>query len=724
MKKTNLILLLISTIQPVLSAQQAGSYMPVEFRHAYEAGTRSMDGLPGPAYWQNLVDYTMEVTVDPFTQTLEGSSEILFRNQSPDELTGINFRLLGNVYKKGAIRGYTTVAENITDGVRIKEIRIGNQYLDPDRSQRVFPDGTNLYILLEHALKPGDSLTAGFRWEQVIPKLIDYQRAGAVDSSRMFVAYWYPQVAVYDDIYGWDRVEYNLVNEFYNNLADFKVNVTVPGSYQVWATGTLMNPEEVMAGPVLNRFRKAHGTDKTVRVVSGSNRKQGTSETPTTWKFEASKVTDFAFVLGSNFLWDASTIEIDGKDVFVQTVYPESMSGGCENLLDLHKETILHLSEDIPGVPFPYPGFTTAIGTGSGGMEFPMMANNSGPDQETNIHEIFHTYLPMLVRVNERRWSWMDEGWAEHTTYLLMNRFFHDPPREDKIFSSDNMLILNRYHGTAYDLPIITTSQFYNQDNHGFLTYSVPSLILSILHQYLGDEQFLACYREFILRWSGKAPTPYDLFNTFENVSGKELDWLLDPWVFQFGVADLGILSVEGSGVTIGKKGNRPVPVILDVTYRDGTVDRITRSAAVWINNESIRVPLDGSKEVESIDLNMEMVDRNLMDNLYPPYAERNPLGPEYSDLAGTYISGYGSHFTFSYENGALYNRGLKYEKGNVLVQTGENAFCMLQDKSTHFIFHRDETGKVTGFELELEQYGFSVNFTKAGSSRVMERKE
>ncbi len=265
---------------------------------------------------------------------------------------------------------------------------------------------------------------------------------------------------------------------YYNN------SITVPPNYTVWATGELTNPEEVLNSSVYQRYKKALLSEEVVHVISREDIKEGLVHNGRSWKFSAKEVTD------------------------------------------------------LPGVAYPYPEFTIFIGLNTGGTVFPMMANNPGPAQNVTVHEMFHTYFPMYVRINERKFAWMDEGWANYITQLITDRYFLE--NKNSIFIGSKIQ-LDGLFGSLSDLPLMTSSQYLDDRNYAYASYPLPQFFYSVLHKHLGDETFLNALQVYIKRWVKKSPTPYDFFYTFEDVSGEDLSWLWKPWFFNFGYADVSI---------------------------------------------------------------------------------------------------------------------------------------------------------------------------------------
>ena len=412
---------LFFTLISFFVSAQSTLHIPKEIQKAYTNGTRSKDGKPGPKYWQNFVAYNIEVSVTPETRGIDGKETVVFTNNSPDNLSSIVIRLYYDVFKKGNERGMEVNVEDIGDGVEIKAVSVNGNAYDLNDRKLIRRQGTNMLVSLPAPLKPGEKVTLGFEWAQKVPLTV--RRTGAIDSTSFFVAYWYPQVSVYDDVFGWDLINYTFDTEFYNNLGSYDVTITAPDNFLVWATGTLENSQAVLPAEIYKKYNQAKTSDDVVHVVTPDELKTLKLKSGT-WHYKANEVSDFAFAISDHYSWDALAQKVSGKDVLISTAFPATQADKYTEVTKIQQKTMKHFSEDVPGVPYPYPAFTTFIGLRGGGMEFPMMANNAGPGQGVTIHEMFHTYFPMYVRINERRFAWMDEGWADFATALVTHNYF------------------------------------------------------------------------------------------------------------------------------------------------------------------------------------------------------------------------------------------------------------------------------------------------------------
>ena len=686
-----------------LVAQEKRFFMPKEMQQAYENGTRSYDGKPGPNYWHNTVDYTIKATINPETRGISGESAITYTNNSPDDLTAIVIRLYNDVYRKGNPRASRVDERDVDDGVTLNMVQVRGDSVDME-GRSVTRNGTNLFIRLSEPLKSGESIDLAINWEQFVP--YTNRRTGVADSTSFFVAYWYPQVAVYDDVFGWDTQDYSFRTEFYNNLANFEVEFTVPKSFTVWATGVLQNPEEVFNADILERYNKALTATEPMDIINGDDLKDGFEHKSGTWKFKADEVPDFAFAMSDHYDWNAASQKVEGKDILISSVYPTGNPQGFAAMTPNQQKTMKHFSEDIPGVAYPYPRFTTFIGLGGGGMEFPMMAYNGGPGLGVTVHEMFHMYFPMYVRVNERRFAWMDEGWADYITSLVTNRYFQN----------DNSDLFTNYKGSVggmqgqyEDLPLIASSQFMDGTNYGYSAYSLPAFIYSMLHFHLGDEMFFKAYKEYINRWAKKSPIPYDFFYTFENVSGQDLSWLWKPWFFEFGAPDVKIEELKKGDLMIVNYG-RPVPVKVEVTYNDGTDFEVSKSAVVWKGSYMTKVEIPEYKKIETVSVNASLPDLDDTDNFYPPLKDRM-AGVEVPDyLYGTYNIANFNIQAMMEDDGGLVKVLVPAAGMNVVVMPKEDKWVSLDGQ---IVIEFDNSGDKTTMTMELKQFGVTVQGTK-----------
>ena len=268
MKIKSLITVLVVLLITLSShSQDKKIFMPGEFQRAYENGTRAYDGNPGSEYWQNSSGYRIKAKIDPETLTLYGEEVITYNNNSPDSLRYLVIKLLQDVYKKGSARDMSLGPDIVNEGIKLTELIIGEDSIDVTQPSRRFGHfGTNMYVLLNSKLGQGDNIELTIHWNYQLPYRFG-MRTGAYDSTSFFVGYWYPQIAVYDDIDGWDMNSYTGIQETYNDFADYEVEITMPDSYFVWATGDLQNENDILNNNILKRMAESRSSDEVVNRI-------------------------------------------------------------------------------------------------------------------------------------------------------------------------------------------------------------------------------------------------------------------------------------------------------------------------------------------------------------------------------------------------------------------------------------------------------------------------
>lgn len=611
---------------------QSSLPMPRNIQKAYEKGTRSYDGKPGPNYWINRSDYTIKAELIPETRTVCGHAWITFYNNSPDSLNTFVFRLYQDIMKKGNPRDFTINPADLTDGIKIDTLIINNTGIEINsKTYRVFRTGTN-YVVANFPSKvpPKGFAKIEVKWSVVIPKESRI-RMGAYDDKTFFVAYWYPQFGVYDDVDGWDRQEYTGIAEFYNDFGNFDVELTVPGENVVWATGVLQNAQELLRPKVYEKYKLAQNSNDIVKIVTPEdlkNKAVTNGKEENTWHFKADNVPDFSFATSDKYLWDGSAVEVDyktGRKAFVDACYEEGIKFQDEVAL-FARLSVEYLSHEWPGIPYPYPKMTVFNGEKrfGGGMETPMMCNNGTyPNRAgqigVTIHEISHTYMPFYMGINERKYSFMDEGWATFLTFDLVRRM---EPDGDEL--PQTIAALSNTLGNEYMIPVITPSYSTKTQGTGLLFYQQPAVAYLILRDFLGEELFKKALHEYMNLWNSKHPVPYDFFFTFDRIAGEDLSWFWKPWFFETGHADLSIESVtrdenKNIAVLINKSGGYPVPIDLKITFEDGSNEIFHKPASVWKNgNKSFDLKIKNSKDFHKIELISVLgPDSNKQNNIY-----------------------------------------------------------------------------------------------------------
>mgnify|MGYP006288272953 CR=1 FL=1 len=595
-----------------LQAQEEDFFIPREVQKAYDQGTRSYTGEPGENYFQNTADYDIDARFEPESGLLEGEQTIIYRNNSPDTLKHIVMRVFMNIFQKGVERDFDVGPVDLHDGVEIENLRVNGEKVYGSGVPRILNGrGTIQTVRLADPLLPGEKVDVSMRWKVQLPRHVAIRMGQYGSDHNWFVAYWYPHISVYDDVYGWDTHPFTGSAEFYYDFNDYDVRLTVPGDYMVWATGILQKPEKYYQGNILSRISQAKTTEEVVPIVTPEDLERGAvlkDRKEHTWHFSASQVPDFSFAVSKKYIWDGTSVEVDpqtGRRTFVSAVYDTS-SSNFRQVADISRETIRLFSEEIMGVPFAYPKLTAF--NGSGGMEFPMMINDGEVSSyqgtvHLTAHEIGHNYFPFYVMTNESYYAFMDEGLISCLPRIV----------EEKMVEGFNPFesLVQGYAsnaGNGMEVPLMVKSYILSDySSYRLHAYQRPGTAFYLLRRLVGKEDFHKALQTYINRWAQKHPTPYDFFYTFEDVLDRDLGWFWKPWFFGFGYPDLALDEVHTSGskhhITVLKKGSMPVPIYLRVTYEDGSQQVIERSAKVWKQNSQHQVAVDADQEIKKIEL-------------------------------------------------------------------------------------------------------------------------
>ncbi len=592
--------------------------VPVNIQTLYQHQTRSQDGKPGDKYWQNSADYAIAIDFNPANLLLTGSEKIVYTNNSPDTLLNIVFKLYPDLYKKGSERLSKINPADIGEGMLIDRISVKNSSV-----LTYSVNGTDMTVTIPPLL-PKDSIvfTVGFHYTLNKGSHI---RTGQIEENAAFIAYFFPRIAVYDDIDGWNKNQYLGTQEFYNDFCNFKVSVTVPKNFVVWATGDLTNCSEVFTEKYCKLIKQAETTDSVVTIIDSADllTENVTADNATnTWHFSANNVTDFVFATSNHYLWKATSLAVDpatGRRTRADAVFNQKHRDFYE-VINYNLKTIKAMSYSFPKWPFPYPHETVFDGLDQ--MEYPMMVNDNPEQDRTDAitltdHEVFHTMFPFYMGINETKYGWMDEGWATMGEWLISSIIDTAIADDYGIKSYEN------FAGTESDPPLTTLTTQLNGTPMFLNSYVKPALGYLYIKDYLGDELFTKAIHYYIEKWHGKHPMPYDFFNCMNTGSGKNLNWFWKRWFFDSGVPDLAIDKVKKRGkkyeVTILSKGTKPVPVDLLVTLDDNTVLKLHKSIGVWEKgNTRTTISFSADKNVLRITLgSLYIPDVNKQDNLW-----------------------------------------------------------------------------------------------------------
>ncbi len=614
------------------SYAQNNLYMPRNIEQLYNDSTRSFDGKPGKNYWQNFSDYFINAEFNPLNNELSGSEKIIYHNNSPIDLKTIVIRLYQDVYKKGNVRDMYINPEDVTDGVELLKLKINNiDYPANENSDSLLRIGTNLIIQLSNPIKSDSAASLEIDWKFKVPEKT-LRRMGTVDSTSFFIAYWYPQISVFDDVDGWDLNNYTGSYEFYNDFNNFQVEFTLPKNYLIWGTGKLLNAEDIFSPDIYSKYLLSQTSDSIIHVVT----QQEIEEERLTkdskklkWKFKTQNIPDIAYGISNHYLWDAKSVVVDstsGRRVSINAAYPKD-APDFDNAAEIAGETIKYYSFTLPGVPFPYEKMTVFNGLHGGGMEFPMIVNDVAADSSKSIsdqrlrtvgltsHEIGHNYFPFYMGINERKYAWMDEGMASFLSYNFTTNYL---PESSPI--NRNTSFYQRIAGTEMEMPLMVPSLLLRGISYRVASYQRSSAAYLLLRELLGENLFDKAYREYIKRWNGKHPIPYDFFFTFNNVSNKNLNWFWNSWFFESGYPDLAISSVKLNAgnleVLIKKIGRIPVPINLKLKFDDDSTETVYVSSEIWADGkENYKVVFPSSVLPKSIILWKESIPDSDMNN-------------------------------------------------------------------------------------------------------------
>ncbi|HUZ60875.1 MAG TPA: M1 family metallopeptidase [Hanamia sp.] len=588
------IILLVLTGFFFIQAHAQSLYMPRNVKTAFEKRTRAINGNPGAHYWQNHSNYNIDLTVTPPGRTIKGSEQITYFNDSPDTLNTIVFSLIMNYQKPEAERLINLDSTQLTSGIHIDHFEINGE----ETSWPVLLGHyTRQDVNLSQPLLPGDSIHFSVQWHyEIAPAFVRNGRSlreGMIDPTTYCVAYFYPCVSVFDDYNGWDRLEFTGAQEFYNDFSNYTLKVNVPKNFIVWATGTLQNPQQVLQPHYAQLLKESMTSDAVVHIATPQDLESKNITTQNeinTWIWKANDVTEVALFISDHDNWDAASVVVDsasGRRASMQAAYYDT-SADFHEAVAIGQKALSWYSRNLPGVPYPYPKMTVV--EGFAGMEYPMMANDGAYRTSNPIevrfeenHEISHTYFPFYMGTNESRYAFMDEGWAE-----TFNGLIGATEYGSAIINESYEKLLVRDPSQEQQVPVVA-SNFQTGLAYANNAYFKPMMAYMALKDLLGEKLFKKCLQGYIARWHGHHPIPWDFFNAFNNISGKDLNWFWNSWFFSHGYTDLSVENVIGRrddyAVTVKNVGGFDIPFDVKINYTDGTNEDIHETPIVWKND-------------------------------------------------------------------------------------------------------------------------------------------
>ncbi|WP_353183309.1 M1 family metallopeptidase [Parapedobacter lycopersici] len=590
---------------------------------------RSASGQPGPAYWQNTADYKISARLNEQAHEITGSITVEYTNNSPDELDFVWFQLDQNMFSQQG-RGQQIVpltnsryGDSMSDfdgGYAINSVQLGNgtaaKHLINDTRMQVF--------LPEPLAADGGKTTIRIKYAYTVP-MHGADRTGILETQNgniFAIAQWFPRVAVYDDVLGWNVQPYTGPGEFYLEYGNYEVDITAPANHIVVLGGELLNPEEVYTPTQLERLERARQSDKTVlirsaeEVIKPDSRPQGKQEL--TWKFRLEKAHDVAWASSAAFILDAAKINLEsGKTALAMSAYPVESNGGnaWERSTEYTKASIEFYSKMLMEYPYPV---AVNVAADVGGMEYPAIVFCGYKAKGASLwgvtdHEFGHIWFPMIVGSNERLHAWMDEGFNTFINTLSTEAF--NGGEYNRPMGDANRLALIY---TRPDLePIMSTPQSMQERNIGTLAYRKPGYGLTLLrNEILGPERFDRAFKTYLQYWAYKHPTPDDFFRTIENVAGENLNWFWRGWFqhnwrFDQGIREVAYLDgnpANGVIITIDNLEKMPMPVVLDITTQNGETHRVKLPVEIWERNTSWTFRYPSTEAVVAVQLDPDKV--------------------------------------------------------------------------------------------------------------------
>ena len=584
---------------------------------------REGSGRPGPSYWQQRADYTIAVSLDTATHTIAGRETIRYTNRSPDTLRYLWLQLDQNLFRddsRGALLNPPDArfaARGFHGGFvldRVESVRpSGRQTVR--RSLKTIEDGTVLRVELDRPLPPRGvaSLEIGYSF-QVPEHGADRMGREQFPEGWLYeIAQWYPRLAVYDDVRGWNTEQYLGQGEFYLEYGDIDFAITVPRGFIVAATGRLTNPLQVLTAQQRERLARALHSDSTVAIIAKNEVRQATtrpagSGATLTWRFSAQNVRDVAWAAAPNFIWDAS----GWNGILMQSFYPPVADSIWRESTRMVRHSIQHYSEKW--FQYPYP---TAINVNGpvGGMEYPMLvfcANRRSREGLFGVttHELGHQWFPMIVGSNERLYAWMDEGFNTFINIYSTRTYF---PNQAGLRTRGQAEQWAQFAASGRDEPGITPADRVTPELLGQVAYNKPATGLYLLrHAILDSTRFDAAFREYIKRWAFKHPTPADFFRSMEDGVGEDLSYFWRGWFLRTDVVDQAVDSVrtvkDSTGTTytaiyLASPGGLPMPVDLRLTFADGSVENTRLPVEAWFQGNRFTYVRVFPKELVKVEI-------------------------------------------------------------------------------------------------------------------------
>jgi hypothetical protein len=589
--------------------------------------TRTANGEPGKGYWQNTANYTIKVSLNETTHEIKGTVEIIYKNNSPQSLAFLWLQLDQNLYKKTS-RGqarmpvdkrsrYGDSKSDFNGGYDISNVKINNT-----AANYIITD-TRMQVRLPQALNAGNEVNISMSYSFVMPEY-GADRSGILNTKNgeiFAVAQWYPRMCVYDDIQGWNTLPYLGPGEFYLEYGDVDFTITVPSNHIVVASGELVNASEVLNTEQIKRLEEAKKTDKTIMIRSENELNIIASyknETTHSWRFKMKNTRDVSWASSKAFIWDAAAIHLpSGKKALAMSVYPVESKGvkAWGRATEYTKAVIENYSKRW--VEYPYP-VAVNVACNVNGMEYPGIvfcrSNSTGESLfgVTN-HEFGHTWFPMIVGSNERKYGWMDEGFNSFINSFVADDFNGGEYKTQK----RNMEYLAPYMFNDGSEQLMTTPEAMREENIGVALYLKPAYALNLLrNEILGADRFDYAFKLYIEQWAYKHPTPWDFFRTIDNAAGEDLAWFWKSMFLENYKLDQAIVSVvyentkstNESIVTILNMEKMAMPTYVGYETISGKKGMIKLPVEIWNNTALFKVKIPVKEKLVKVIIDPDMV--------------------------------------------------------------------------------------------------------------------
>ena len=627
---------------------------------------RSASGEPGKQYWSNRADYTINATLDTVNHDLSGSVTITYTNNSPDNLPFLWLQLDQNIYRKDSrgeatnpVTGGRWANKTFTDGDVIKSVSVIRNG-QVSKADWLVSD-TRMQVRLPEAVKAGGgTIQLKIAYSFSVPQY-GTDRMGRLLTRNGWVyeiAQWYPRMAVYDDIYGWNTLPYLGQGEFYLEYGNIDYTITAPSDLVIAGSGELLNPAEVLTPAQISRLAKARTSDKTVFIRTAeevTDPAAHLSAKSLSWHFRCNQTRDVAWGASRAFIWDAAKIDLpSGRKALAQSVYPVESAGdkAWGRSTEFTKACIELYSDEW--YEFTYPIATNVAGI-VGGMEYPGIVFCSSNSKQGGLwgvtnHEFGHNWFPMIVGSNERKYAWMDEGF---NTFIngVDTKVFNKGEFQRK---EDAWRQAAFFFGQTSE-PLLTIPEVIQANNLGVAAYAKPAMALDLLRKYvLGEKRFDYAFRMYIKRWAFKHPTPWDFFHCMENASGEDLGWFWRGWVLNNWKLDQGVKDVKyvendpgkGAFITLENLEEMAMPVVLAIQQENGRTDTLTLPVEIWQKGGSKTIAYASVSRIKSIVIDPlhEFPDINTVNNNWTGVAASKPVpaGVSAADVIGKYLNSAG----------------------------------------------------------------------------------